>query len=321
MAYMLAKEDLSTLKFESLLLGTEAFNITDDLTATVNIGVEEYRSKDAAREFILCLGDVVRDSILEDVRLSPAYAIGVDESTDISTVEEMIMYTWFLKSGIPMVRFLGLYAMPKADAESISSTIQEKVLGYDLDESKLLAFGSDGASVMTRTSQRSSGATRKKQHYRGNPISRKADKGCIVVSGMLDIIEDIVDSEDVEAETEALVDEAVAEEDDESADESGWCTDIFQPGEGWLVQTTAPNCLAHASLKKTAKIAHRFKNKWFTGKYKYISFTGEYKGLKAVYYGDDKLLYFHSLNLDEYGPDKMWCILKKEPKKKQSIED
>ncbi|KAK3241099.1 hypothetical protein CYMTET_49112 [Cymbomonas tetramitiformis] len=190
MAYMLAKEDLSTLKFESLLLGTEAFYITDDLTATVNIGVEEYRNKDAAREFILCLGDVVRDSILEDVRLSPAYAIGVDESTDISTVEEMIM-----------------------------------------------------------TSQRSSGTTRKKRHYRGNPISRKADKGCIVVSGMLDIIEDIVDSEDVEAETEALVDEAVAEEDDESAEESG------------------------------------------------------------------------CLNLDEYGPEKMWCILKKEPKKKQSIED
>ncbi|KAK3234296.1 hypothetical protein CYMTET_55446 [Cymbomonas tetramitiformis] len=53
----------------------------------------------------------------------------------------------------------------------------------------------------------------------------------------------------------------------------------------------------------------------------YISTTaGVDKGLKAVYYGDDELVYMHNLDLDDYGPDnKIWCILKKEPKKKATL--
>ncbi|KAK3272642.1 hypothetical protein CYMTET_19074 [Cymbomonas tetramitiformis] len=149
MAYCLAKEDVAMAKFPSFLSATECLYVTDDLSKTVNIGVESYRNELKAREFIMCLADVIRDSILEDIRLSPAFAIGVDESTDISTVEEMVMYSWYLKNGIPVTTFLGLYAMPKADAESITRTIKETVLNYDIEESRCFAFGSDGASVMT----------------------------------------------------------------------------------------------------------------------------------------------------------------------------
>ena len=105
--------------------------------------------------------------------------------------------------------------------------------------------------------------------------------------------------------------EEIEDEDD------AWCTEIFEPPEGWLVQTVAPvGPLTHKILKKTAKIAHRFKQEWHIGKFRYISATGADKGLKAVYYADDKLLYMHSLDLSDYGATKMWCILKKEPKKK-----
>ena len=150
MAYSLAKQDVPLAKFPAFLSCFENFYISDNLQETLNVGVDEYRTRLVAREFaVICLAEVLRDNILDDVRSSPAYTVGVDESTDISTVEEMVLYCWYLLNGVPVVRFLGLYGMPKADAATITTTIQEKLLAYGLDESKLFAFGSDGASVMT----------------------------------------------------------------------------------------------------------------------------------------------------------------------------
>eukprot|EP00854_Cymbomonas_tetramitiformis_P010170 gene10170-12033_t len=627
MAYSLAKQDVALAKFPAFLSCVENFYISDNLRETLNVGVDEYRTRLMAREFVICLSEVLRDNILDDVCSSPAYAVGVDESTDISTVEEMVLYCWYLLNGVPVVRFLGLYGMPKADAATITTTIQEKLLAYGLDESKLFAFGSDGASVMTgcesdvagdidffenfdttlhsistyfarsglrkpsliqiqealgfdtvtgilknveirwlakgasvdsvyntlpavveefqnsdsdvakallsavtsldfigtlcfykdilhrlnllskcfqadvidfegtldivnieqanvdalylhvkmfatslhaelgerypdqpmmsaldifspkrfpmdsalledygndklqtlidhyseehrgyefdaplldadrvmeqwdsyvengnwlttaccergfskmkiiktylrnrlmdstlsafmmcslngpelsdkvavnelcyhaylkwsalkcRTSQRSSATSRPKQHYKGKKISGKssvANSTTIITSGLLDGEDEVVEAEIAEmmaspcstgASTSAG--DAAAETEEIEDEDDAWCTEIFEPPEGWLMQTVAPvEPLTHKILKKTAKIAHRFKQEWHIGKFRYIGATGADKGLKAVYYADDKLLYLHSLDLSDYGATKRWCILMKEPKKK-----
>jgi len=232
--------------------------------------------------------------------------------------------------GFSKMKLIKTYLRNRLHDTTLSALMMISINGPALSDKKAVhdlcyAAYMKWITLKKRTSQRSSLKARKKQHYRGKPIrSRREDVstlGCTVVSGMLDdayyTVEDDLEvgqdagavnvDEQGESDNEADTAEDIAEE---------WCTDVMEAPEGWLLQGTAPATLTHASLKKTAKIAHRFKNSWCVGKYKYICSTGENKGLKAVYYSDDKLLYFHSLSLDEYGPDGMWCILKKEPKNK-----
>jgi hypothetical protein len=44
------------------------------------------------RETVLTMGNLIRQSILDDVKVSPWYSIMIDETTDITVVSEMIVY-------------------------------------------------------------------------------------------------------------------------------------------------------------------------------------------------------------------------------------
>ena len=176
-------------------------------------------------------------------------------------------------------------------------------------------------ALKARTSQRSSGAKRKKSQYRGKPITRRVAEAALIPEVLdtnpRDEIADEGMREEGSVQQEVPAESQSQNEEHEDGASDEWCSSDFDLPEGWLLQD-APATLSHAILKKTAKVAHRFKNKWYLGKYKYICAHGDNKGLKAIYYSDDKLLYFHSLDLADYGRDKMWCVLKKEPTKKKS---
>ncbi|KAK3272643.1 hypothetical protein CYMTET_19075 [Cymbomonas tetramitiformis] len=182
-------------------------------------------------------------------------------------------------------------------------------------------------TVKKRSAQKSCHKQRQKQHYKGKVISRsKVATPSIVLSGFLDDI-DREATYDTGADGSTAPQSGVSdniesdpEEDDGDASDSdkdaSWCTEDLEAPDGWLIQSSPPASVTHATLKKAVKIAHRFKNKWYFGKYKYTCATGAHKGLRAVYYPDDRLVYFHSMSAEDYGAKEMWCILKKDPKKR-----
>lgn len=61
------------------------------------------------------------------------------------------------------------------------------------------------------------------------------------------------------------------------------------------------------------KIAHRFNDDWYIGSYRYTAMSGKFKGQRAVYYADDRALYFHKLEDDDCGVDKLWVVLRRVP--------
>ena len=82
---------------------------------------------------------------------------------------------------------------------------------------------------------------------------------------------------------------------------------------GWAVVQTLPAAVNDAFFKGK-KIAHRFNDDWYMGVYKYTRRgTGPLHGQRAVYYADDKNVYFHGLKVDEYGVDANWVVLRKVP--------
>jgi hypothetical protein len=65
---------------------------------------------------------------------------------------------------------------------------------------------------------------------------------------------------------------------------------------------------------KGKKIAHRFNDDWYLGVYKYTRRgAGPLHGQRAVYYADDKNVYFHKLQIDEYGVHANWVVVRKVP--------
>ncbi|KAK3266037.1 hypothetical protein CYMTET_25316 [Cymbomonas tetramitiformis] len=149
-AYILAKQDIALANFPEMIAGVEGFYITDDLQAKLNIGSEEYRNHVMCQEFVICLGEILKEELVSEIVNSPCYAVGVDESTDQSTTEELIFYVRFLNAArAPVARFWGMKALDQANAATITAVILDTLGSAGLSLDQLFAFGSDGASVMT----------------------------------------------------------------------------------------------------------------------------------------------------------------------------
>ena len=108
-----------------------------------------YVNATRCREFIMSLSTVLKGKLWRDILDSPFVSVLIDESTDISTSENMIIYLIYLKDGLAVVSYVGLVHVPAVDAESITETLLTFLTENGLDVSQVSAFCSDGASVMT----------------------------------------------------------------------------------------------------------------------------------------------------------------------------
>lgn len=101
-AYTIAKEDMALVKMMPLsqllhLIGTKLDKVG-----------HHYQNRDAAREFIECLAAELRADHVEDLIMSPMIALMLDETTDKSTQEQLIIFTRLIKDGRSILRYAGL---------------------------------------------------------------------------------------------------------------------------------------------------------------------------------------------------------------------
>ena len=68
-------------------------------------------------------------------------------------------------------------------------------------------------------------------------------------------------------------------------------------------------------------MAHRFYDRWYIDTYKYTSHGRGKKGLRAVYYSDDKHVYMHQLALTDYGIQGVWVCVRKLTKARRPVND
>ncbi|XP_041365566.1 zinc finger protein 862-like [Gigantopelta aegis] len=139
-SYLLAFEDLPLEKYESL-------NRNSRLTGSI-ITTSMYQDRRTATELITIASDIIRESIIEDLKSSKAIGIMVDESTDLETEKHLIIYATYVKEGSTCVRYVQLLKLTSCDAVSLTAKIVSFFQGNEIDMKKVFGFGSDGAAVM-----------------------------------------------------------------------------------------------------------------------------------------------------------------------------
>lgn len=112
-----------------------------------------YTSPIIQNELITLAGNEVRSSILDAARSAKWFSVMADESTDVSTKEQMAICIRYVESdGFEFqVReeFVGFVELESTDAESISVAIIDYLKVCQLDIANLRGQGYDGAAVMS----------------------------------------------------------------------------------------------------------------------------------------------------------------------------
>ena len=112
-----------------------------------------YRSDKCCRDFVEDIAEVERRKLEEDVRTATFISIICDGSTDSAVVEEEMVFVRYSDCGLIRSRFVSLEPVEKGTAVNITAAITQachKQLNLEGTNftTKLIGFGSDGASVM-----------------------------------------------------------------------------------------------------------------------------------------------------------------------------
>ena len=138
--YWLAKENIALWKLPSLCR----------LCAWHGVFLgRNYINHVMARDMAMSLAHVLRERINTALRMSPAFALMVDESTDVSSANSMVLYVRLFMNGVAMTVLWGLVQVTSANADGLVNVIEERFKEQDVSMDRLFCFASDGASVMT----------------------------------------------------------------------------------------------------------------------------------------------------------------------------
>ena len=148
--YWLAKEEMSSSKINSLLILLGQMGVKE-------IKYFETRSETVLRKMLLLIAKVIIEDLVSKIKKSNVYSLLIDEVTDISNVCQLVSFVKLYdvdKEKADTV-FLDcsdlLEHSPDAshDADAIVTCITKKFKELTIEISKLKAFVSDGAAVMT----------------------------------------------------------------------------------------------------------------------------------------------------------------------------
>ena len=147
--YWCTKEEIAqSTKFPSVVklaksLGCEYL---DDLRVGRSV---HYMSQNSIQNIVGCLGQTVLQPLLHDIQQSQLYAILIDETTDVSVKKQLIMYCRYMKGDSSTeTKYIAMLPIPDGKAETITNAVLGKARELGLDPQKMVAMGSDGASVM-----------------------------------------------------------------------------------------------------------------------------------------------------------------------------
>ena len=102
----------------------------------------------AVVEFIEALGTWVEESLLKHLRQASCFSIMADDCTNIATIEMSVFCRWE-EDGSPEEYFLEIVHLKQANAESIYSALVECLKEKQLQVSKIVGRGFDGASAFS----------------------------------------------------------------------------------------------------------------------------------------------------------------------------
>lgn len=107
-----------------------------------------YSSWDIVDDLLTTLSDKVKETVVTEVKQSPAFSTMVDEVCDRTTEKHLAMCVWYISTeGDVKTSFLSDTAVPEATAENLTNKITSELNRHDLNVQKMTGFTSDGAAV------------------------------------------------------------------------------------------------------------------------------------------------------------------------------
>ena len=117
--------------------------LTNEYSSYVNIT--------SGKEFLTAAKEVYWEKLKEEICSSPFYSILVDESTDKTMEQHLIVYITYLMDGgrgSCMTKFIQLLKIKNSTAQSMYEALSGLLSEMKLSKHKMVGFGSDGASSM-----------------------------------------------------------------------------------------------------------------------------------------------------------------------------
>ncbi len=109
-----------------------------------------YTSKVAVVEFVEAVGLWAEECLLKRLRQASHFSIMADECTDVTTTEELsIFFRWVNMDGQPVEHFLDIVPLKATDAKTIYSALVEFMKDKNIQISKLVGMGFDGAATFS----------------------------------------------------------------------------------------------------------------------------------------------------------------------------
>ncbi|XP_078587207.1 zinc finger protein 862-like [Branchiostoma floridae x Branchiostoma japonicum] len=148
--YHLAKKEIphhtnfkDLVKFASTELGCDVFN-------RLNVaGNATYTSSTVVDEFLAVLGTQLEEDQLNTIKGSPFLGLMCDETVDISTTNELVLYCRCIDGhGEFQAHFMKVIALKDGKANTIKAALSQYLEQKDLSIQKVAGFGSDGAACM-----------------------------------------------------------------------------------------------------------------------------------------------------------------------------
>ena len=147
--YWLAKEEVATLKYESLNQLLQLQGCTD-IEALVVGRNAKYTSYHIAEEMQDCISDHLKANLQRKLGDVDYVGLMIDESTDISMVKNLVVYVRFVHSGRPETHFLQLIEMDEsATGAAIAEKMKQVASDWGIPATKCVGIASDGARAMT----------------------------------------------------------------------------------------------------------------------------------------------------------------------------
>ena len=146
--YWFAKEQLPTLKHRSLLnlQRLQGCSFPDEL----EVGSASYTSAQSASEMQDAIANVLKEDVNNKPVASPYISILLDESCDISVTKKLLIYAKTISSDFDIeTHFLDNLQISDGTAKTIYQSVKNALQERNISLNKVLAVGSDGASVMT----------------------------------------------------------------------------------------------------------------------------------------------------------------------------
>ena len=106
-----------------------------------------YTSTDAVTYFVVAIGVWVDELQVNRVRNTPFFSLMADECVDVANIDELSVYCRWVENGVPVEHFMEILPLKKTNVQSIYSVLLDWLKKKDLQCSKLIGMGFDGAAT------------------------------------------------------------------------------------------------------------------------------------------------------------------------------